>query len=272
MTRIQDISFADLLRVEPHGPDTYVGPAVSYPWGGRLYGGQVIAQALRAAAETVSATRLVHSLHAYFIRPGTPEEPIRFEVERLRDGGSFSTRHVVARQSSGAILTMSSSFHSHEDAADLPGAVLDPELADPEDPVNERQGWGRLVDRRCPPGERRGLWLRLRTDIGDDPILQACALAFLSDAAPSRTARMSYPGMQGNDADHGRFSGASLDHALWFHRPGRVEDWHWYQMHPHGFSGARGLASGDVVSRSGVHVATVAQQVLFRVHGDDTSS
>ena len=266
MTRIQDLAFTELLRLENHGPDTYVGPAVSYPWGGRLYGGQVIAQALRAAAHTVDPSRVVHSLHAYFIRPGTPEEPIRFEVERLRDGGSFSVRQVVARQSGGAILTMSSSFQVVEDARDLPGASLPEGLTDPEDPRNDRQGWGRLVDRRCPVGERRGMWLRLRTEIGDDPVLQACALAFLSDAAPSRSARTSYPGMEGSDADHGRFTGASLDHAVWFHRPGRVEDWHWYAMRTHGFSGARGLATGDVLSASGIQVATIAQQVLFRVH------
>ena len=117
--RIRDVEFLDLLRLEPHGPDTFVGIVARYPWGERLYGGQVVAQALRAAAATVDADRPAHSLHSYFIRPGTPLEPIRYEVERLRDGKSFSTRQVVARQSGGAILNISVSFQIREEEADV---------------------------------------------------------------------------------------------------------------------------------------------------------
>ena len=115
--RIGSIGLADLLTLEPHGPDTYVAPVARYPWGGRLFGGQVVAQALRAAAATVDPARPAHSLHSYFIRPGTTGEPVRFEVERLRDGRSFSTRQVVARQSAGAILNLSVSFQVTEDEA-----------------------------------------------------------------------------------------------------------------------------------------------------------
>ena len=115
---IVDLEFRELLQLEPHGPDTFVGIAARYPWGGRLFGGQIVAQALRAAAATVDTDRPAHSLHSYFIRPGSPDEPVRYEVERLRDGRSFSTRQVVARQSAGAILNLSVSFQIEEDEAD----------------------------------------------------------------------------------------------------------------------------------------------------------
>jgi acyl-CoA thioesterase II len=266
VVRIQDIDFIDLLRLESHGPDTFVGVAVSYPWGGRLFGGQVVAQSLRAAAATVDDTRPVHSLHAYFIRPGTHTEPIRFEVERLRDGSSFSTRQVVARQSSGAILNLSVSFHQPEDEADVQLCEIPADLASPDDPTLLDQSWGRLIERRTPssPAGPSGYWIRLLADIGDDPVMQACALAFMSDAAPSRAARMPHPDLLGDARDRGQFQGASLDHALWFHRPSKVEDWHWFDTRSHGLYGARGVVTGDVLTSDGIHVATMAQQVLLR--------
>jgi acyl-CoA thioesterase-2 len=264
--RIQDIEFSKLFQLEPHGPDTFVGLAVRYPWGSRLFGGQVVAQSLRAAAATVIEGRPVHSLHAYFIRPGTPNEPIRFEVERLRDGKSFSTRQVVARQSSGAILNLSVSFHFPEDEADVQIGGLPEDLALPEDPSMVDQSWGRLLDRRTPaPGSaHNGYWIRLLAPVGDDAVAQACALSFISDAAPSRSARISHPDLTGDMSDRGKFQGASLDHAVWFHRPCRVENWHWFQMKSHGLYGSRGVVSGDVWSIDGTHVATMAQQVLLR--------
>ena len=191
--RIRDVEFLDLLRLEPHGPDTYVGIAARYPWGERLYGGQVVAQALRAAAATVDADRPAHSLHSYFIRPGAPSEPIRYEVERLRDGKSFSTRQVVARQSGGAILNISVSFQALEDEADVQLATFPAGLPSPDEVTLADYGWGGLLDRRAGeiPGEpdRRGYWIRLLADVGDDPFDHQCALAFMSDAAPSRAAR-----------------------------------------------------------------------------------
>lgn len=264
--RIQEVRFTDLLHLEPHGPDTFVGLAVSYPWGPRLFGGQVIAQSLRAAAHTVAADRPVHSLHAYFIRPGTHTEPIRFEVERLRDGRSFSTRQVVARQSNGAILNLSVSFQDPEDEADVQVDTLPDGLPAPDDPSLADHGWGRLIDRRAtdPIDGPSGYWIRLLADVGDDPVLQACALAFMSDAAPSRAARTPHPELTGDVTDRGKFQGASLDHALWFHRPCRVEGWHWFSTRSHGLSGARGVVTGDVFAADGVQVATFAQQVLLR--------
>jgi acyl-CoA thioesterase-2 len=264
--RIQEIDFLDLFNLEPHGPDTFVGVAVSYPWATRLYGGQVVAQSLRAATLTVPEDRPVHSLHAYFIRPGTSDEPIRFEVERLRDGKSFSTRQVVARQSTGAILNLSVSFHQPEVEADVPAPGFQMDMPGPEDPMMLDQSWGKLLMRRSAPEDSglSGHWLRLAAEVGEDQAMQACALAFMSDAAPSRAARVLHPELTGDRSDFGRFQGASLDHALWFHRPIRVEDWHWFEMRSHGLYGGRGIATGDAFSADGTHVATVAQQVLLR--------
>jgi acyl-CoA thioesterase II len=264
--RIQDIAFADLLHLEPHGPDTFVGPAAQYPWGPRLFGGQVVAQGLRAASATVDGGRPAHSLHAYFIRPGTHTEPIRYEVERLRDGRSFSTRQVVARQSAGAILNLSVSFHHPEDEADVQVAGLPDDLPAPDHPSLIDQGWGRLIDRRATPVDTgpSGYWIRLAAEVGDDPVMQACALAFMSDAAPSRAARSPHPELTGDASDRGQFQGASLDHTVWFHRPFRAEAWHWFSTTSHGLYGARGVVTGDVFSIDGVQVATMAQQVLLR--------
>ncbi|MDX2378772.1 MAG: thioesterase family protein [Acidimicrobiia bacterium] len=264
--RIGDFDFLDLLRLEPHGPDTFVAITARYPWGNRLFGGQVVAQALRAAAATVDSERPVHSLHSYFIRPGTPDEPVRYEVERLRDGRSFSTRQVVARQSGGAILNLSASFQTSEEEADVPSNRLPETLPGPDtEPIHD-YSWGRLLDRRgvVSPNGDFGYWIRLDTDIGDDAVMNACALAFMSDAAPSRSARSPHPDFENTLADRGRFQGASLDHSVWFHRSSRVDEWHWFDTRSHGLAGARGLVTGDVFTEAGVHVATIAQQVLLR--------
>lgn len=265
---IVDLEFRDLLELEPHGPDTFVGIAVRYPWGGRLFGGQIIAQATRAAAATVAADRPAHSLHSYFIRPGSPDEPVRYEVERLRDGRSFSTRQVVARQSAGAILNLSISFQIEEDEADEQLASIPDDMPAPHDSSLQDTSWGKLIERKAVdlPGDRLGYWIRLSDDVGDDPIDHACALAFMSDAAPSRAARSPHPDFERVSTDRNRFLGASLDHAIWFHRHSRANEWHWFDTRSHGLFGARGLVTGDVVSERGVHVATIAQEVLLRRH------
>lgn len=269
--RIHEIDYADLLRLEPHGPDTYVTMVAKYPWGERLFGGQVIAQALKAATATVEPDRHAHSLHSYFIRPGSTREPIRFEVERLRDGRSFCTRQVVARQSGGAILNLSVSFQRREDEADEQLAVLPADLPAYDDPTLADYSWGALIDRRAADlpvaeGEHRriGYWIRLRADLGDDPVEHACALSFMSDAAPSRAARSPHPDFDNQVSDRGKFQGASLDHTVWFHRPCRADEWHWFDTRSHGLSGGRGLVTGDVLSADGIHVATIAQEVLLR--------
>jgi acyl-CoA thioesterase-2 len=263
---IIDIEFRELLALEPHGPDTYVGLPARYPWGVRLFGGQVVAQALKAAASTVDGDRTAHSLHSYFIRPGSHDEPVRYEVERLRDGRSFSTRQVVARQSAGAILNLSVSFQVAEDEADVQITEIPHDIAEPDDPGLVDSSWGALIERKAVELDdgRLGYWIRLTADLDGDPVDQVCGLAFMSDAAPSRAARSPHPDFTGTHADRTQFQGASLDHSIWFHRPGDPGEWHWFDTRSHGLSGGRGLVTGDVVTQSGRQVATIAQQVLLR--------
>jgi acyl-CoA thioesterase-2 len=266
---ITDIDFLQLLTLESHGPDTYVGESARYPWGVRLFGGQVVAQALKAAALTVDASRPAHSLHAYFIRPGSHDEPVRYEVERLRDGRSFSTRQVVARQSSGAILNLSVSFQVPEDEADVQTFTM-PDVASPDDPSHTDHSWGSLIERKAVDlaGGHVGYWIRLSADLGADPVDATCGLAFMSDAAPSRAARSSHPDFTGGWGDRKAFVGASLDHSMWFHRRCDPAEWHWFDTWSHGLSNGRGLVTGDVLSLGGTQVATIAQQVLLRTRRD----
>jgi acyl-CoA thioesterase-2 len=255
---------ASLLTLEPHGPDTFVGTGPEYFWGKRVYGGQVVAQALRAAALTVDGPYRAHSLHAYFIRPGDADEPIRFEVDRLRNGRSFVTREVVARQSGGAILDLSCSFQVDEDEADVQVGGR-PDVPRPR-PGGDDDSWDPLLERQgieSAPGVAR-TWLRVAGPLSDEPILHQCALAYASDDAPMEAAVTHHPGWTGRDADHQRFMTASLDHAIWFHRPVRGDDWHLYDMASDGIRGGRGMSHGRVLTTDGVHVATVAQEVLIR--------
>ena len=261
---ITEIAFADLMALEPHGPDTFLAEAARYPWGTRLFGGQVVAQALRAGIATVDRGRHVHSLHSYFIRPGSHSEPVRFEVERLRDGRSFCTRQVVARQSSGAILNLSASFQVDEDQPDV--HVTRGPVPAPDDPALTDQSWGALLQRRSIQLDdgRLGFWIRLDAELGDDPVVHACGLAFMSDSAPAWPARSIHPNFDGDMRNRDQFQLASLDHAVWFHRPTVASDWHWFETRPHGLAGGRGVVSADVFGRDGDHVATIAQQVLVR--------
>ena len=259
--------FKSLLELEPHGPDVYVGVGPAYPWG-RVYGGQVVAQALRAASATVDEDHKVHSLHAYFIRGGDFDEPIRFEVDRIRNGRSFVTRRVVARQSVGPILNLSASFQTREEQADVQECGMPEGLPAPEDlPATD---WGEILHRRMIPtrGSRSRYWLRVAGPLADDPITQSCALAYASDDVPTEAASLSHP-LQVKVSDSvgaydATFVGASLDHAIWFHRPGRQDDWVLHDFQSHGIVGARGLSIGQLYSRDGLHLATVAQEILIR--------
>lgn len=256
-----------MMALEAHGPDTYIGVGPEYPWGG-LYGGQIVAQALRAAGLTVDPAYRVHSLHAYFIRLGDTTEPIRFEVDRVRNGRSFVTRRVVARQSVGAILTMASSFQVPETAPDAQTARLR-ETIDPATVPNDT--WSPVFDRRMDrrqdlPGVSTG-WFRMEEDLGDDPMLNACAVAFISDDLPTEAVIMQHPERPaGYEENHLHFWSASLDHAIWFHRPLRADRWHVHDFTCHGLMSSRGLAIGHVFTDAGDHAATVAQEVLLRRH------
>ncbi len=261
---IAKVSFEELMTLEPHGPDTFVGIAPRYPWG-RLFGGQVVAQALRAAQYTVDSDYSVHSLHAYFIRGGTSAEPVRFEVDRIRNGRSFLTRRVVARQSNGAILNMSASFQMEEEAPDVAAVEPPTDLALPDDLPDE--GWGRMLGRRRAHREfgRESMWLRLLEDLPNDPELRACGFAFISDAAPTGAVRATHPRQfSSREEAMKHFIGASLDHSIYFQRPVDPTEWILVDTTCTGMVGARGLSIGNVFDSSGHAVANIVQEVLLR--------
>jgi acyl-CoA thioesterase II len=256
--------FTDIMRLESHGPDTFVASGPRYPWGG-LYGGQIVAQALRAAAATVEPPFVVHSLHAYFIRRGDASEPIRLEVDRLRNGRSFVTRRVVARQAIGAILNLDASFQTPEPEAAAVQTERMPEVPPPESLRDD--SWTPLFDRRFVDPTKRErpatAWMRVAEDLGDDPVLHQCALAYLSDDLPTDAIVACHPGRPAG-ADAPSFWNASLDHAIWFHRPLRADEPLLLSFECHGLISSRGLSIGAVFARDGRHLATVSQEVLTR--------
>lgn len=263
-----------ILELSAHGPDTFVGTGPTYPWGG-LYGGQIVAQALRAAALTVDDPDLrVHSLRSYFIRRGEQTEPVRYEVDRLRNGRSFCTRRVVARQAVGAILNLEASFQRDEDAADVETIRLPDGLPAPGS--LESTSWSPVFDRAFVPGGslpaagrdgagRAGAWLRCVEPLGDDQQMHAAALAYLSDDLPTDAVVRAHPlGRELEETLYQVMFSASLDHTIWFHRPMRADQWHLHDFTCHTFVGGRGLSIGHVFTQDGVHAATIAQEVLLR--------
>ncbi len=229
--------------------------------GGRLFGGQVASQALRAASETVDAALVVHSLHSYFLRPGRLGVPIDLLVDRIRDGRSFATRRVVAIQADEAIFELSASFHRNEPGfdvqVDMPAEAPDPESlpSNAHDHPHHRP----FDTRELPPlpGASRSIWTRTAGRLPDDQVVHRCVLTYLSDMGPVGAARRAGP----PDVPTMR---ASLDHVLWFHRPARADDWLLYNLEAVSLSGARGLARGLVHDRAGRLVMTVSQESLLR--------
>ncbi|MBW2272799.1 MAG: thioesterase family protein [Deltaproteobacteria bacterium] len=257
--------FAEIMELESHGPDTWEGRGPSYPWGG-LYGGQIVAQALAAAAASVASPFRIHSLHAFFIRLGNHEQPVRYEVDRIRDGRSFVTRRVVARQSSGAILNLAASYTSDEPGRTVQTQAM-PALPEPES--LDSDSWSPLFDRRYAErvggGGRATAWLRMAESIDDNAHRHACALAFLSDDLPTEAVIMAHPACPESLADGDwPFWNASLDHAIWFHRPMRADAWHVHDFSCRALMGARGLSVGNIFDADGAHVASVTQEVLLR--------
>ena len=261
--------FETLMQLDDAGGDVFVGRSPAYPWG-RVYGGQVVAQALRAATNSVSPDRFVHSLHVYFIRGGDSEIPIQYAVTRVRDGGSFSLRSVVASQTSATILQLTASFQLDESVSqvDVQETALPSGLPSPDSLPDLK--WGPILERRAIElkDARAAYWLRVAGMKTVDPAMQACALAYASDDVPTEAANQSHPLRAGlpdtSTAYDSMFVGASLDHAIWFHRRGRFDEWVLHDFQGAGVAGARGLGVGRIFSRDGVHLATVSQEILIR--------
>jgi acyl-CoA thioesterase-2 len=247
----------------------------------RVFGGQVAGQALVAAARTVEPGRMVHSLHSYFLRSGDPSVPILYEVDRIRDGRSFTTRRVVAIQHGKAIFNLSASFQVPEEGFEH--AVEMPDTPPPDEvptfqerlaPYRERLGTfvdrPRPIDMRhvdwfplertegLPPRQR--VWLRASGTLPDDPVVHTNVLTYASDMTLLDTAMLPH----GGSWWHGNLFMASLDHAMWFHRPFRADTWLLYSQDSPSASGARGLSRGLVFSQDGTLVASVMQEGLLR--------
>jgi acyl-CoA thioesterase-2 len=255
------VQFDELIHLEPHGADTFVGSGPRYPWGG-LYGGQIVAQALHAAAATVDEGFAPHSLRAYFIRAGDHTEPVRYEVDRTRNGRSFCTRRVVARQAVGAILNLEASFHVAEATDEVQLAAM-PDVPGPD--AFEETSWSSAFERRMAPRELDApvaSWFRMPAGTGgDDPLVHAAGLAYISDDLPTDAVAR----VVGADFEDGQgWFSVSLDHAVWFHHPLRVDEWHLETFTCQGFANGRGLALGNVFTPDGTHAATIAQEVLIR--------
>ncbi len=251
----------------------------------RVFGGQVAGQALIAAARTVDDDRQVHSLHAYFLRPGDPIVPILYEVDRLRDGRSFTTRRVVAIQHGRPIFNLSASFHIQESGfnhqIDDIGPVTDPETlpdfttrwapwADSlgpwyhrPKPIDTRYVDWNPPDRREPLPPRHRVWLRADGKLPDDQVLHACVVTYASDMTLLDTTLLPHGGSFMNE----RLQMASLDHAMWFHRPFRADEWLLYVQDTPSASGALGVARGLIYDRAGHLVASVVQEGLIRPTG-----
>jgi acyl-CoA thioesterase-2 len=239
----------------------------------RVFGGQVAGQALVAAGRTEPADRPVHSLHAYFIRPGDPSVPIVYTVDRVRDGRSFTTRRVSAIQHGKTIFTLSASFHHPEPgvqhAVAVPAVPPAGEIAPPEheffsgNPIDLRfVGRGRddPAGPRVAGTEHNLVWLRANGDLPDDPLLHVCLMTYASDL----TLLDSVLRRHGLSWTDGQTSGASLDHAMWFHRPFRADRWLLYDQESPVAAGARGLARGQVFTEQGDLVVSVVQEGLIR--------
>jgi acyl-CoA thioesterase-2 len=273
-----------ILDLEPLERNLFRGRSPQSGWQ-RVFGGQVIGQALVAAARTVEG-RDAHSLHAYFMRPGDPLVPIIYEVDRIRDGKSFATRRVVAIQHGEAIFSMSVSFQVAEDGLDHQVAM--PQVPPPEDLPSEaelkeaflegapepvKRYWERERPIELRPVDVRHyvsreklapiqrVWVRATGRLPDDPDIHRCVLAYASDFTLLDTSLFAH-GRAIFDHD---LQAASLDHALWFHRPFRADEWLLYSEDSPSASGARGFNRGSLFSRDGRLIASVAQEGLIRV-------
>jgi acyl-CoA thioesterase-2 len=253
----------------------------------RVFGGQVAGQALVAAGRTAPPERPVHSLHAYFIRPGDPTVPLIYSVDRVRDGRSFTTRRVSAIQHGKTIFVMSASFHQPEEGVShqaampsvpSPGEVprdidrLEKLATEPipahlrDNPIDLRHVGPLSIEAEHDPSlrsPRNYVWLRVNGQLPDDPLLHVCLMTFASDLTLLDTVMIRH----GRSWQDGRTSGASLDHAMWFHRPFRADQWLLYAQETPSASGGRGLALGHAFTAEGDLVVSVVQEGLVRIRG-----
>ncbi|MBL4680481.1 MAG: acyl-CoA thioesterase II [Pseudomonadales bacterium] len=277
----------DLLDLEPIEVNIFRGVSPDEGWQ-RVYGGQVIGQALVAASRTVEdQSRLAHSLHGYFLRPGDTTIPILYEVDRIRDGKSFTTRRVVATQRGRAIFSMSVSFQVAEDG--LEHQFEKPNVKNPEDCLTQIELNEKFSDDipeafkqrslRPQPIEMRfvepinqfkpvkmpphqNTWIKAADTMPDDLRLHQCLLAYASDMTLIDTAVRPH-GLSWTDDN---FQVASLDHAMWFHRPFKMDDWLLYAQDSPYAGGARGLSRGAFYTQKGELISSVAQEGLIRLH------
>ncbi len=269
------------LDLEELDVNLYRGDNPSERHNQRVFGGLVAAQALRAATLTVETDHRPHSLHGYFLRGGEPGRPIVFHVDRIRDGRSFTTRRVVAVQYGEAIFNMTASFQKpEEDETDyqvgLPADLPPPqEVADRQARNAQHAEWMKRspfqtkevgpgkVDERGVYTSTRRVWFRAKSALPDDPLLQACALAYATDMGAVTAAVVPVFGDDWSNA-FGKMMSASLDHAVWFHRPVRVDHWHYYDLHAVSNQNSRGLVRGTIHDRNGTLVASMTQEALIR--------
>jgi acyl-CoA thioesterase-2 len=260
------------------GPDRFVGRTEGVSGGRRVFGGLVAAQALRAAQKTVPSDLAVHSLHGNFLREARTGDPVELLVDRLRDGRSFATRHVTACQDDRPVFTVTASFHREETGPDrgrpatTGGSMPDPALHHPTpwDDVVTRDPFDivELSPLATPPSADdpgRRAWVRTAGPVPDDPALHACLLTYVSDFSTA------YAGARAVGADLTSMV-ASLDHSIWFHRPGRVDDWLYFDAQSQSNSGNRGLVLGTVHDRTGTHLATLTQEAVIRARRPDPAA
>lgn len=282
-----DDAVAELLEqldVQSQGQGVFIG-APARDLSPRVYGGQLLGQSLAAASFTAPPDWPCHSLHAYFVRPGKPGRPIEYEVAAMRDGQRFATRKVVALQRGEVIVELIASFEQAEPGPDSQRPMPDvpPPESFPPEPERlaeqlacaqpERRAYLERkrpiehieIDPRAPGGRAPSRapvhhWARLRAALPNDPILQRCVLAYASDAVALE------PSLRAVGAAHfdPELQIASLDHAVWFHRPPRLDDWLLYTFENISVSSGRGLSLGTIHTRDGQHVASVAQEGLMR--------
>jgi acyl-CoA thioesterase-2 len=269
-----------LMTLEQIGPDRYLGQS-HFMGSPNVFGGQALGQSLHAATTTVE-NRRPHSLHALFILPGNHRLPIEYEVERVRDGGSFSTRRVVAFQEGRRIFVMSASFQAAEEGLShqkpAPAGVVDPEsLGSSVQAWKDRSASARRPFRPVPVDFRadhagdifssdarsphKQVWIKAPLELPDDPLVHEALFAYVSDYGLLATSLQPHGVFLGDP----RLQIASLDHTIWFHRPFRMDEWLLFSVESPNASGGRGLCFAHVYNREGVLVASCTQEGLIRM-------